>query len=82
MYRNVNNQKGNKAHVVEFIGGLSIFDFISDNNNETIVDGNQRIVAKTTKTLAYGLKNDSHYIKFPDFPNETNRLCIKPLIKY
>ena len=79
---NRNNQKGNKAHFVEFVGGLSIFDFISDSNVEVVDDNMGRKVAASTKTKAYGLRNDSNYIKFTDLANATNNLCLLPLLKF
>jgi len=79
---NVNNQKGNKAHLVEYIGAQAIFHFISDDNTECVEDDMQRAVASRTVYYHYGLNSDSKYVTFKELGKDTLELLEKPLMKF
>ena len=55
---NKENQKGNKAHIVEFMGATAIFDYIKSDNKDVNDDGT---VAKTN-FKAYGIDSDDESI--------------------
>lgn len=56
---NIDNQKTNKAHIVEFMGAMSLYNFIlSDNNEVDESTGN----AATTKYFVYGIDSDDENI--------------------
>ncbi len=53
---NKNNQKNNKAHIVEFIGAASILHFIESNNYEVNEDSGNAV---NSKYYAYGIGSES-----------------------
>lgn len=81
---NVNNQKGNKAHIVEFIGATAILDFISINADDlrTTIDSNGRQIATRTKYKQYSFEHETSQLTFEDLPSSTNSLCMMPLMKF
>ena len=79
---NVNGQKGNKAHVVEFAGALSIFDFISSDKIGCVEDGQGRWVAEEQSFKAYGLEKDSNIVSFQELSKSTNSLVMVPMMSF
>ena len=79
---NKNNQKGNKAHIVEFAGALSLFDFIMSDNTEIEKDTQGRYVAKHKEFKAYGLVDDKTFISFQNLAKDTNHFCMEPMMKF
>lgn len=79
---NRDNQKGNKAHIVEFAGALSLFDFIESENIEIYEDRVGRNVAVHTDYKAYGLNDDKAFISFVQLAKSTNMLCMEPMMKF
>ena len=79
---NKNNQKGNKAHIVEFAGALSLFDFIRNDNNKVTQDSQGRYKADECKGKVYGLEDDKAFISFRNLAKDTNSFCIEPMMKF
>lgn len=81
---NVNNQKANKAHVVEFIGATAVMDFIGthDDDLRTRTDESGRKVAVRTRYKQYSFEHDTSQLSFQDLPSSTNNLCMMPLMKF
>ena len=76
------NQKGNKAHIVEFAGALSLFDFMESDNTEIREDRMGRNVAVRTDYKSYGLNDDKAFISFAQLAKSTNSLCMEPMMKF
>lgn len=73
------NGQRNDAHVVEYVGALSIIDFLSIPDSQLVcADGN----AKNPIFKEYGLANDKHTLTLKDFGNSTRLLVNKPLAKF
>ena len=54
----VDNQKGNKAHIVEYMGAAALFDFIRSDNRDVNDDG----TVPRTQFKAYGIDSDDENI--------------------
>lgn len=84
---NVDNQKGNKAHIVEFAGALAMFDFLSEDkdNLKTDNDASGRIIVDNQGRIPckeYGLQTEDSFIHFGGLAAQTNRLVMKPLMSF
>ena len=79
---NRDNQKGNKAHIVEFAGALALFDFIESENTEISEDRMGRNVALQTDYKAYGLNEEKAFVSFAQLAKSTNTLCMEPMMKF
>lgn len=80
---NKDNQKGNKAHLVEFMGAASLLDFIKSNNVEMKNDGTDEVL--TTKFLAYGIDSDDDNIEkisFREFGTGMKEALVLPYMKF
>lgn len=78
---NVDNQKGNKAHIVEFMGAAAIFDYIKSDNRDVNDDGT---VAKTMY-MAYGIDSDDSgigKITFKEFGAGVKDFLRLPYMKF
>lgn len=80
------NQKDNKAHMVEYAGALAIFDFLSEDAQQlTVTEKDGRIVAEGSadqRYKAYTLHTTSGMVTFAGLSKQTNRLAMKPLMKF
>ena len=54
------NQKGNKAHIVEYMGAAALFDFIKSDNRDVNDDG----TVPRTQFKAYGIDSDDENMWF------------------
>lgn len=73
------NGQRNDAHFVEFIGALSVIDFLQIPDNQLIsVDGN----ARNTIYKEYGLAKDNMVITLKDLGTATRNLVNKQLVKF
>lgn len=78
-----NEQKGNKAHVVEYIGATAMFDFLQKNNdNLGVEDKDGIIVAKDSRGSVFGFTKNANQITFKVMPDRTNALLMKPMMKF
>ena len=80
-------QKENKAHIIEFIGGLAIYDFASakfDPKQTVVYDKDNRIVAATPLKYQFTVMNvgSDRQIDFTKFDKATNDIIMRPMIKY
>lgn len=74
---NVDNQKGNKAHIVEFVGASAIFNFAQSNN----IDYSNVEVANSM-FYHYGLNTKNKHVTFNILAEETKQLLQKPMMKF
>ncbi|MDE6513343.1 MAG: hypothetical protein K2L05_04055 [Muribaculaceae bacterium] len=80
-------QKSNRAHFVEFIGGLTAFDLLSakaesdgDGSNVTVKNGRKE--ANSRKIKQFELKENANFISFKHLSKEVNQLILKPMIGF
>lgn len=80
------DQKTNKAHFVEFIGGLSVMDFINQRSKgdgeNTRMDGNRKIAAEDPKFREFELKEDTYRINFSHLGKTVNRQIFYPMTSF
>lgn len=74
---NVDNQKGNKTHIVEFIGASAIFNFAQSSN----IDYSAVEVANSM-FYHYGLNTSNKHVTFNILAEETKELLQKPMMKF
>lgn len=77
----VDNQKGNKAHIVEYMGAASLFDFIRSDNRDVNDDG----FVPRTQFKAYGIDSDDANIgtiSFKEFGSGVKDYLRKPYMKF
>ena len=84
---NIDNQKGNKAHIVEFAGALAMFDFLSEDkdNLKTTTDASGRVIVDNQGRIPckeYGLQTEEPFINFGGLAAQTNQLVMKPLMSF
>lgn len=82
---NVNNQKSNKYHIVEFAGALSIFDFCAEDDVDVDTDDQGRMVAQganSAKCKAFRLRTEDGSINFEGLSDQTNQLVMLPFMKF
>ena len=79
---NVDNQKGNKAHLVELIGAHAIFRFLESGNVGVEKDDDGRIIAGVTHYYQYGLVNDLSHISFNGLHTKTLEVAEKPMMEF
>ena len=84
---NINNQKENKAHIVEFAGALAVLDFMSENSNNLLIgrDSARRVIsvdATQSKGKEYNLHTRNPYIHFDGLAAQTNQLVMQPLMSF
>ncbi|MGI6232786.1 MAG: hypothetical protein ACOYJF_08045 [Prevotella sp.] len=73
------NGQRNDAHVVEYVGALSVLDFLSIPDSQLVTrDGN----ACDPIYKEYGLANDKEDLTLKDFGMKTRALVNKPLTKF
>lgn len=73
------NGQRNDAHVVEYVGALSILDFLSIPDNQLVTkDGN----AINPMYKEYGLARDTLTLTLMDFGLQTRRLVNKSMVKF
>ncbi len=73
------NGQRNDAHVVEYVGALSILDFLSIPDDQLVtIDGN----AQNPIYREYGLNKDKLTLTLKDFGLQTRLLVNKPLAKF
>ena len=81
-------QIGNKSHIAEFIGGMSIFNFLSQkfSENDIYQDNGEVITAGSTQgyhyTLIEGQNRNANHITFVDLDNETRKVLALPMMKF
>ncbi len=73
------NGQRNDAHVVEYVGALSILDFLSIPDDQLVTEGGN---AQTPIYKEYGLANDKLTLSLKDFGIHTRSLVNKPLVKF
>ena len=78
------DQKGNKAHIVEYIGATAVCDFIStpEEKLQTREDEYGRKVAVRTRFKQFSFEKESSQISFPEMPSATNALTMLPMMKF
>jgi hypothetical protein len=73
------NGQRNDAHLVEYVGALSVIDFLSIPDDQLVsVDGN----AQNPIYKEYGLANDKTTLTLKDFGLQTRSLVNRPLAKF
>lgn len=73
------NGQRNDAHVVEYVGALSIIDFLMIPDSQlTTIDGN----AQNPVFKEYGLAADKRTLSLKDFGLQTRALVNRPLLKF
>lgn len=80
-------QQENKAHIVELIGALAIYDFAQtkfDLNQTVTQDKSERVVASNPLKFQFSVMNVSpdHHIDFTKFDKTTNNIIMRPMMKY
>lgn len=80
-------QKSNRAHFVEFLGGLTAFDLLSakaesDGDGSDVVIKDGRKEAKSSKIKQFELKENSNFINFRHLSKETNQTILKPMVGF
>lgn len=79
----IDNQKGNKAHFVEFIGGLAAFDFLASKKNEcNEVNGRVEVKDVDREFKAFSLKSEEKEISLSDFAVSTNKIVLRPFMEF
>ena len=87
------NQKGNKAHFVEFAGAMSLFNFISSSNYKSdngeikyVIDyGSRKGEAISPRFYAYGIDSDNESISnisIKELGSEEKSIIELPLMKF
>ena len=81
---NKDNQKGNKAHIVENIGATAILDFMamSDDALSTREDNMGRCISVNTSFKQYSFENEVSDISFRAIPSSTNDMLMRPFMKF
>ena len=80
-----NNQKTNKAHFVEFIGGLAIMNFlnqISKGDGHDVIYNKGRKEAAGHKYMQFEIKEDETSFGFSELGKETNELIFRPMVAF
>ena len=81
-----NDQKSNKAHFVEFIGGLSIIDFLNQKSKgdgkDVKLDDSDRKVAESHVYRHFELKNDETEFGFKDLGKDVNNDIFIPMATF
>ena len=75
------NQKGNKAHIVEYMGAAALFDFIKSDNRDVNDDG----TVPRTQFKAYGIDSDDENIgtiTFKEFGGDVKDFLRLPYMKF
>ena len=73
------NGQRNDAHVVEYVGALSVIDFLSIPDNQLVTrDGN----AQNPIYKEYGLANDKQTLSLKDFGAATRQHVNKSMVKF
>lgn len=73
------NGQRNDAHVVEYVGALSILDFLSIPDDQLVTEGGN---ARNPIYKEYGLANDKMTLSLKDFGVQTRALINKPMAKF
>lgn len=73
------NGQRNDAHVVEYVGALSIFDFLNIPDDQFVTKGG---VSLNPIYKEYGLSRDSLTLSLMDFGLQTRRLVNQPMAKF
>jgi hypothetical protein len=82
-----NGQSANKAHIAEFCGALSLFDFAGiDKDNLTYNEGKNEVEKSDCHYNCYSFKSSADAsitaFSFKFLPASTNVLVMKPLMKF
>lgn len=73
------NGQRNDAHVVEYVGAMSIIDFCSIPDDQLVSEGGN---ALNPLFKEYGLANDKLSLTLKDFGIQTRTMMNKPLVKF
>lgn len=73
------NGQRNDAHVVEYVGALSILDFLAIPDDQLVTEGGN---ARNPIYKEYGLANDKLTLSLKDFGLSTRALINRPLAKF
>lgn len=80
-------QSDNKAHIVEFAGALAVFDFLSEDEDDLLVENDEsgRIIVDNQNRIPckeYGLQTEDSFVHFGGLAAQTNRLVMQPLMSF